>query len=99
MIYENDKNKAVELGAFKNGLLVILKLINFIYFVHCFNNQHKMIKELPLSHVIFCAIETCYQQISCIYTLMFRCLPALSGKFDSMLNDVLCNHVFEAKKN
>ncbi|CAF3199783.1 unnamed protein product [Rotaria socialis] len=69
----------------------------FNHFVHCFNNQHKMIKEFPLSDVIFCSIEAFNQQISRIDTLMFRYLPALSGKFDSMLNDVLRNHVFEAK--
>ncbi|CAF1248543.1 unnamed protein product, partial [Rotaria magnacalcarata] len=38
------------------------------------------------------------QQISRIDTLIFRDLPAPSGKFDSILNDVLRNHVFEAKK-
>ncbi|CAF3477124.1 unnamed protein product [Rotaria socialis] len=69
----------------------------FNHFVHCFNSQHKMIKEFPLSDVIFCSIETFNQQISRIDTLMFRYLPALSGKFDSMLNDVLRNHVFETK--
>ncbi|CAF3451461.1 unnamed protein product [Rotaria socialis] len=69
----------------------------FNHFVHCFNSQHKMIKESPLSDVIFCSIEAFNQQISRIDTLMFRYLPALSGKFDSMLNDVLHNHVFEAK--
>ncbi|CAM4877153.1 unnamed protein product [Rotaria socialis] len=69
----------------------------FNHFVHCFNSQHKMIKESPLSDVIFCSIEAFNQQISRIDTLMFRYLPALSGKFDSMLNDVLRNHVFEAK--
>ncbi|CAF1439757.1 unnamed protein product [Rotaria sordida] len=77
---------------------------NFSYalindFVHRSNNQHKMIKELPLSHVIFRSIETFNQQIGGIDTLMFRYLPALSGKFDSMLNDVLRNHLFEAKKS
>ncbi|CAM4845059.1 unnamed protein product [Rotaria magnacalcarata] len=38
------------------------------------------------------------QQISRIDTLIFRDLPAPSGKFDLILNDVLRNHVFEAKK-
>jgi len=58
-----------------------------------------MIKELPLSHVIFRSIETFNQQIGGIDTLMFRYLPALSDKFDSILNDVLRNHLFEAKKS
>jgi hypothetical protein len=68
-------------------------------FVHRFNNQHKMIKELPLSHAISRSIETFNQQIGGIDTLMFRYLPALSDKFNSILNDVLRNHLFEAKKS
>ncbi|CAF3865416.1 unnamed protein product [Rotaria sordida] len=112
MICGNNKNKVDELQTFKNRLLTDATILNeftidtynFSYalindFVHRSNNQHRMIKELPLSHVIFRSIETFNQQIGGIDTLMFRYLPALSGKFDSMLNDVLRNHLFEAKKS
>ncbi len=67
-------------------------------FVRRFNNQHKLIDEIPLSHVIFRPTEAYNQQMGGLDTLVFGYLLTPSAKFDPMFSNILRNHLFEAEK-
>lgn len=60
------------------------------------NNQHQIIEEIPLSDVIFRPIEAYNQPMGGLDTLIMGFLITPASKFDSILNDVLRNHLFEA---
>ncbi len=66
-------------------------------FVRRFNSHHQMIDEIPLSRVIFRPIEAYNQQMGGIDTLIMGFLLTPAAKFDSMFNDILRNHLFEAE--
>ncbi len=57
-----------------------------------------MIEEIPLFRVIFRPIEAYNQKMGGLDTLIFGFLLTPSAKFDSMVTDVLRNHLFEAEK-
>jgi hypothetical protein len=57
-----------------------------------------MIDEISLSRVIFRPIEAYNQQMGGLDTLLLGFLLTPSAKFDSMFNDILRNHLFEAEK-
>ncbi len=62
------------------------------------NNRHQIVEEIPLSRVIFRPIEAYNQQMGGLDTLIFGYLLTPSSKYDSMFNDVLRNHLFQAEK-
>jgi hypothetical protein len=57
-----------------------------------------MIEEIPLSRVIFRPIEAYNQEMGGLDTIILGFLLTPSSKFDSMISDVLRNHLFEAEK-
>ncbi len=62
------------------------------------NNRHQILEEIPLSRVIFRPIEAYNQQMGGLDTLIFGYLLTPSSKYDSMFNDILRNHLFQAEK-
>ena len=66
-------------------------------FVRRFNAQHQMIDEISLSRVIFRPMEAYNQQMGGVDTLIMGFLLTPAAKFDSMFNDILRNHLFEAE--
>jgi hypothetical protein len=79
-------------GAFRFGHTLVNS------FVRRANNQHKIIEEISLSRVIFRPIEAYNHRMGGIDTLILGYLLTPSSKFDSMLNNILRNHLFQAEK-
>lgn len=57
-----------------------------------------MIEEISLSQVIFRPIEAYNQPMGGLDTIIMGFLLTPASKFDSIFNDVLRNHLFEAPK-
>lgn len=66
-------------------------------FLRRFNSQHQLIEEISLSQLLFRPFEAYNQQMGGLDTLIFGLLLTPASKFDSMVNDVLRNHLFEAE--